>query len=82
MLNKETIDKRVQELHDKADRISTFVEIYEKVETEMKWNAMDWHEKDEEHENTWFTDPTPESYRYNAFCAYQEALEAIEKLLK
>lgn len=83
MLNKEELEKKVQEVHDKAYRIEELGIIYEKTVENMNWYAMDYHEPDEDHEEKWFSAPEEtDAYKYVKYLAYQEVLEAIEKLMK
>jgi hypothetical protein len=82
MLNKEAIDSKVEELQAKARRIQELGTIYEKTVENMNWYGMDYHEADDEHEERWFSAPDEESYKYDTYLAYQEVLEAIEKLMK
>lgn len=81
MLNKELIEQKARDLDAKADRIRDIAEVYGKVEDDMKWYAMEYHDVDDEHEEKWFTEPEEGSYKYNKYLAYKEVLEAIEKLI-
>lgn len=73
---------KAEELHNAAERITYLEEIYNKVQSEMQWNAMQFHSADDEHEETWFTEPEEDDYNYRRYQAYQEVLAAIEKLVK
>ena len=73
-------EEKYNELHEKAERVNNLGHIYSKVEESMKWDCMKYNEPDEEHEEYWFTEPDKDDYRYSQYQAYQEVLEAIEKL--
>lgn len=74
--------KKYEELQNEAVRINALSEIYDQVTDRMQWNAMSYHEADDEHENVWFTEPDVDDYNYPRYMAYQEVLSAIEKLAK
>lgn len=75
-------EEKIEELENKKNRVSTLQTIYEKVKTEMEWNSMEWHDADEEHDGTWYTAPSEESWKYSEYAVYQEVLEMIEKMAK
>ena len=83
-----TITQKAEELRRKAARADYLAQIYDEVLDRQKWNSMECHEPDEEHDEHWFTPYEPEdddSYaavmrqKYEAYC---EVLDAIEKLVK
>lgn len=64
-----------------ADRIETLEEIYIEIKNSMQWNAMEYHEPDEDHENGWYTIPDEDDdYRYNKYKVFQEVLRDIENM--
>lgn len=73
---------KAEELHNAAERITYLEEIYNKVQSEMQWNAMTFHSADDEHEEMWFTEPEEDDYNYRRYLTYKEVLAAIEKLVK
>lgn len=73
---------KADELQNAAERIIYLEEIYNKVQSEMQWNAMQFHSADEEHEESWFTEPEEDDYNYRRYLTYKEVLAAIEKLVK
>ena len=73
-------EEKYNELHEKAERVNNLGRIYDKLNESMKWDCMDWHEQDDEHEEAWFTEPEEDSWKYSQYQVYQEVLEAIEKL--
>ena len=78
-------DAKFDELNKKAHRVSVLSTIYDSIKDKMKWEAMDYHSPDDEHEEVWFTEPDPEnSWDYDnkviAHDTYLEVLEMIEKL--
>ena len=73
-------EEKYNELRTKADRVNNLGIIYDKVKDHMKWDALRYHEKDDEHEESWWTDPEEDDYNYPLWCVYNEVLEAIEKL--
>jgi hypothetical protein len=73
-------EEKYNELHEKAERVNNLGHIYEKVKESMKWDCMQYHEPDDEHEESWFTEPDEDHYQYSQYQVYQEVLEAIEKL--
>jgi len=73
-------ESKYNELRNKADRVNKLGDIYRKIEQDMRWEAMQWHDKDDEHEEAWFSVPEPDDYNYQAYLVYQEVLDAIEKL--
>ena len=75
-------EEKANELHRAANRIEYLKEIYEKVENEMQWNAMKWHDADEEHTMPWFTAPEEDDYDYEKYLTYEEVLATIVKLAK
>ena len=79
-------EKTFEEINKKAERIKYLGEIYNKVLDDMNWACRDYHSSDEEHEDTWFSDPDENDYRYEEKMykmeVYEEVLAAIEKLAK
>ena len=79
-------EEKYDEVRQQADRISVLGQIYEKVEDTMKWNCMEYHSADDEHESAWFTDYEEDNYHYERAVfekeVYEEVLAAIEKLAK
>ena len=77
-------DAKYDELKNKAQRVSVLSTIYDSVENKMKWDTMDYHSSDDEHEEAWFTEPDEESWNYDekkvAYDTYKEVLDMIEKL--
>ena len=73
-------DEKYNELQGKARRVNCLGMIYNHVEQQMKWDAMKWHDKDEEHDEAWFTEPEEDDYNYDNYLAYKEVLTMIEKL--
>ena len=73
-------EEKYNELHEKAERVNNLGHIYEKVKDAMKWDCMKWHDKDEYHEEQYFTEPEEDDWSYNQYQVYQEVLKAIEKL--
>ena len=77
-----TLENKARELEKAARRCEFLAEIYKQVHDSMQWNAMDWHKEDEEHEETWYTEPAQDSYNRERYETYLEVLKAIEKLAK
>ena len=77
-------DSKVNELHNKAERVEVLSRIYKNLEDKMKWDVMTYHSADDEHDEAWFTEPDPEEYGYDnkmiAYETYNEVLEMLEKL--
>lgn len=63
-----------------ADRIETLEEIYIEIKNSMQWNAMEYHEPDDEHDDNWYTIPYENDYRYNKYKVYQEVLRTLENM--
>ena len=81
-MDKNKLEQKAQELIDRANRIREIANIYERIVNEMNWYAKEVHDPDDEHEERWFSDPEEGSYKYDTFLAYNEVLEAVEKLVK
>lgn len=75
-----TLRDKAQEVRNRAERIDCLADIYAEVEDRMKWNGMEYHSPDDEHEEAWHSVPEEDSYYYPKYQAYQEVLKAIEKL--
>ena len=69
-------DKKVDEMQLKAQRVEVLRDIYEKVVSAMQWDCMEYHQADEEHEETWFT-YDPDHYYAWKYPIYQEVLKNI-----
>ena len=76
---KTALDKKVDEMQLKAQRIDVLEDIYEKVVSEMQWNSMEYHSADGEHEESWYT-YDPESYHAWKYPIYQEVLAKIAEM--
>lgn len=77
-------DAKFVELNRKARRVSVLSTIYDSVMDKMKWDTMDYHGADDEHEESWFTEPDENSWNYDekmlAYETYKEVLDMLEKL--
>ena len=76
------IMQKAKELEKASRRCEYLAEIYNNVHESMQWNAMDFHKADEEHEESWYTEPEIDGWNRERYEAYQEVLKAIEKLAK
>lgn len=78
-------EKKAQELREKADMLQILGDIYERVNRDMQYNAMKWHDADEEHTDCWFTEYDEDEmtdYTKAQLKAYKMVLQAIEKMVK
>jgi len=80
MANK--LQKKAEELERAYRRANLLSEIYTKLEREMQWDAMVFHEADEDHEEAWYTAPEKDDWNREQYEAWIEVLEAVEKLVK
>ena len=77
-----------EELRRKLARLDVLETIYNKVVQDMQWNCLQYHQADDEHDSTWFTeyDEEEDSYNYErmkeSLPVYEEVLDCIEKLMK
>jgi len=78
-LRKEWEDK-VEQMEQRARRIDVLKDIYEKVFTAMQWDAMEYHQADEEHDETWFTVPNEDYYSAWKYPIYLEVLAKISEM--
>lgn len=82
MMNNNTLESKARELEKAARRCEYLSQIYNIVYERMQWNAMVWHSADEEHEDSWYTEPEADDYNRESYETYIEVLKAIEKLAK
>jgi len=73
-------EQKIEEARLFAEKLTTVSSILDRIEQDMKWNAMDYHSADEEHgDEPWYTEPNEGSYNYSRYLAYREVIELIEK---
>ena len=65
-------------------QLKTF-EVYELLRAQMfdkiKWDYMVYHEKDDEHDECWFTAPEKDSWKYEEYEVAMELLEKFDNVL-
>ena len=66
-------------------QLKTF-EVYEKLRAQVmdkiQWEYMTYHEPDDEHNNeTWFSAPQPDSWKYEEYIIAMELLEKFDNVL-
>ena len=76
-----TFKEKAEKLYAKYQMAQDIADIYDEVLDRMKWNGMMFHSADEEHEETWFTEPEEDDYNYHKYLAYKEVLKAIENIM-
>lgn len=77
--NKEVINKRIEQLNQEAYMLEAYKEIRDRIIQDMQWNSMQCNSADEEHEDTWFSVPSPDDdYKYPKYLAYQEMLKRCD----
>ena len=68
----------------KLEKEMMTVEIYEKIREsicyDMKWDCMKIHEKDDEHDETWFSVPEEGDYRRPKYDVYEEILTKMDEM--
>ena len=74
-----TIEKKAQEMRERADRLDILSSIYEQLAELMKYDALEC-EYNEETGDYDYKEPTPDNYRYGRYLVWTEILKAVEKL--
>lgn len=69
----------VEELQARIDKLGIYEMTINYLEDKMKWAVMKWHDKDDDHDTAWFTDPDVDDYEYNRFLAYKDIIESLKK---
>lgn len=73
------IDKKIEELNQETYMLQAYKEIREKAIENMQWNGCDYHAADEEHDQTWFSEPDPsDEYKYPKYEAYKKLIEIMD----
>lgn len=83
MLNR--FELKADELRQKAMMVSVYGTIYSKIERDMQWECMQYHDAYDEHEEAWFTEKEADELSYYeaaSYKAYKSVLDMIEKLVK
>ena len=77
---------KAEELRRKADDMLIIADIIEKIRGLQRWDFADFHEKDDEHEEAWFTRPVVEEEgdfynerRLHGYDLCDRVIEVIEK---
>lgn len=73
-------ESEVKELQKRMDKLGIYERVLEKLEYDLKWDCMIYHNADEEHDSTWYTEPTEDDYSYDKFVVYKEVISEIEKM--
>lgn len=72
------VTMKKEQLQREISKLEVYEYLRNKMMDEINWRWMEYHEADEEHNNeTWFTMPNEDSYKYNDA---QIAMEIVTKL--
>ena len=78
-------EQKAEEMRQKAMLIDVYGTIYAKLERDMQWECMRYHDADDEHNEPWFTEKEEceiTDYESAQLKAYKSILEMIEKAVK
>lgn len=75
------VEMRKEELRKELNKLEAYESIRSKLVETMQWDCMDYHSADETHEQSWFEEPTEDSYRYEKYIAYKDILETMDKAI-
>ena len=80
-----SFEERLQELETKKRTIEAVQCVYMAVKHQMEWNAMDYHNADDDHEDSWYTVPEPEDeydfYTMAKLAQYEIYQEVLDHLM-
>ena len=74
-----SIESKKAKLQKELLKLEIYEGIRENVINSMNWECMLYHNADEEHENTWFTAPDPDDYRYEKYQVYESILSDLDE---
>ena len=78
-------NNKAEELRNKANMIEALGDIYKTIEDKMKWDCMEYHSADEEHEESWFTpydEDLMSDWQKAKLEAFKMVLDSIVKMAK
>ena len=78
-------EKKAHEMMEKAQMIQVLGSVYESVKRQMQWDCMRYNDKDDEHDEPYFTeyeDDEMGEYQKIQMKAYKAVMDAIEKLAR
>lgn len=74
------IDELIKNAENRVTELSEYKSFREHVVERMQWESMRTQQPDEEHEDTWFSEPTEDDiYYYGRYKMYQKVLEILDK---
>ena len=75
------VTKKIEELENEIERLRIYETFRKKLVDEMQWNYMDWHDADDQHTETWFTEPEDESYKYKSYKAAKDIIDKLDNIM-
>ena len=76
------LDNIVAKAENKVKRLKCLQQIADELTRNYKFSALVFHNADEEHDEPWYSEPTPDDYEYDAYLAYQDVFKAITELME
>ena len=73
------IQKKIDDMELKVKVLREYEDIRNKILEKMKWEYMDYHDPDDEHEENYFSQPAEDSYIYPRYIALNTLLSMLDK---
>lgn len=80
-VNEKTIEDKIQDLQIKQRILEAYDSTRKHIIETMRWNYMDYHEADEDHDEAWYTAPDENDYRYLMYIGMNEMLAKCDKAI-
>ena len=75
------IAMKKEQLEKELARLNIYEGLRQALMDKIKWDYMQYHEADEEHEESWFTAPDMDNWRYNEYLAAMDIVNALDSII-
>ena len=75
------IAMKKEQLEKELTRLNIYEGLRKALMDKIQWDYMQYHEADEEHEESWFTAPDMDNWRYNEYLAAMDIVNTLDSII-
>lgn len=80
-MTKLDLEMKKQKLEKELAKLAVYQTLRERLESEIQWRFMEYHPADDEHADSWYTEPEADSYKYEDYQLANDILDALDKVI-
>lgn len=77
-----TVEQRRENLEKEIKRLDVYENLRNELMAKIQWSYMKYHTSDDEHDESWFTEPEDGDYNYDSYNIAMEIIGALDKYMK